>query len=746
MILKEPVHIYRDENGIPHIEANNELDLYRAYGYVHASERLFQLDLYRRASRGQLSEIFGPMALEKDKLVRTLNFEYPLHNSERVPLTREAKVRLRAYLEGLNSFIDEENFPIEFHLLGYEPEDFKFEDVYAFIGYMAYLFGHAPKQDPLFEKFREYYSDEIIALMGNDPALEKKELISSIPKNLGHLYDESLFYLPPVDGSNAWLVSGERSNSGKAILANDPHVGVSLPGLWFEAHLKSPSFEIYGHFLPLIPFAALGHNSQKAWGLTISYVDDMDIYKESIDWVTKKIKYRGQFQDLEKKTHIIKVKDAEDVEYISYIGPHGPLLGSTSVKDFSKPEYALQWTYHHKENRPIEAFYSMNYAKNIDEMRLAITLGTAPGLNFMYADAQNNIAWWMYGAIPIRPKGMGGEGVYPGESGRFDWLGHLNPDEKPQIENPASGIIVSANGRPPGADKTVRGYWQPQDRAKTIHDTLSNKAKWSSAEISELQGSSFNSMAEVYRDRMTLYIKQNDIGDEVEKKSLEVLRKWDGNSSLNSTGALIYHVFSLKLLRNLFDEPSDEDFNRYCAVNSSWRALYRFTELPGHEVWDIKKTSVKEQMPDVVLLTFKETIKELREKYSDDVSKWTWGKLHQIEFIHPLGSKGGVLGKLFNLGPFPVEGSYNSVNNFRRMGCDKGFSVRAGPSTRVVVNFEDTEKSLGGLPLGISGHFRSPYFSNERKPFLAGKPREQLMNWEKIKTYSALKLVPSTKR
>ncbi len=165
IILKDKVNVYRDKNGIPHIEANNELDLYRAYGYVHASERLFQLDLYRRASRGQLSEIFGVMALEKDKLVRTLDFEYPMRNSERVPLSKDAKVRLRAYLEGLNSFIDEGSLPIEFVLLGYEPEDFELEDVYAFIGYMAYLFGHAPKQDPLFEKFRSYFSDEVIALM-----------------------------------------------------------------------------------------------------------------------------------------------------------------------------------------------------------------------------------------------------------------------------------------------------------------------------------------------------------------------------------------------------------------------------------------------------------------------------------------------------------------------------------------------------------------------------------------------------
>lgn len=741
--LKQEVKVYRDKFGIPHIEAKNEEDLYRAYGYVHGSERLFQLELYRRASRGQLSEIFGELGLEKDKLSRTLNLDYPHKNPYRVPLSPEAKTRMEAYLQGLNSFIDQGQLPIEFSLLKYKPQHFEFKDVYSFIGYMAFLFGNAPKQDPLFYRLKNYYDQETISLMGNEAANLKREVMSSAPVNLDVLYDESLFYLPPVDGSNAWLIGPDRSSSGRAILANDPHVGISLPGLWFEAHLKSPQFEIYGHFLPLIPFAALGHNHKRAWGMTISYVDDMDFYKETVDWKTKKVSYKGEELSLKERKHVIKVKGKDDVQFSSWDGPHGPLLGKASEDSFSLPEFALKWTYHHEDNRPLEAFFSMSYAQSMDDMRLAVTLGTAPGLNIMYADSDNNIAWWMYGSIPRRPDGMEGGGVYPGENGEFDWLGFFSVDEKPQIENPATGIIVSANGRPPGAPKTVKGYWQPQDRAQTIYEELSRKSKWDSKGVRDLQGSNYNSKAKKFRELLSRYLKTEKFEEETQIAALDLLVTWDGHSNKDSGGALVFNATSLKLLRNLFDELNENDYLKYCAVNASWRALYRFTELPEHTIWDLKATGTNEDMRQVIRKSFVEATSELKEKYGSKVSQWRWGEHHQVEFRHALGSKGGVLGAIFNLGPYPVDGSYNSINNYRRLGCKHDFSVRAGPSTRVVVDFEDTKNTFGGLPLGVSGHHRSPYFSNERKDFLEAKHRPQIMDWKKISGYKSLTLSPS---
>lgn len=738
--LTSEVLVYRDSFGIPHIEAQNQLDLYRALGYVQASERLFQLDLYRRASRGQLAEVFGPLALEKDKLTRTLNLMSPMDHPARVPLSEEARKYTQAYLDGMNEFIKTGTLPIEFVLIGYEPEMFELKDAYAFLGYMAFLFGNAPKQDPLFEKFKDFYSEETIALMGNEIGTPKREVVSEV--SLEPLYNQDLIYLPPVDGSNAWLVAGNRTESGIPIFANDPHVGISLPGLWFEAHIKSPTFELYGHFLPLNPFAAIGHNKEKAWGMTISYGDDMDFYKESVDWNQKTIVYRGEKKPLKKVEHTINVKGQSPEKFVSWIGPHGPLLGKASEKGLSKPEYALQWTHHHKDNRPLEAGYAMNYAKNIDEMRLAVTLGTAPGLNIMYADKEN-IAWWMYGAIPIRPEGMQGDGVYPGESGEFDWHGHLTPDEKPQMENPPVGIIVSANGRPPGAPKSVKGYWQPQDRAQTIFEKLSERKKWSVEEIKKLQVSNENNIAPRFFKKLKKFLGPEVLKGTVEKEALKVVDSWNGDSRANSAGALIYHDFTWRLNRQLFDELPEEDYMNYCRVNASWRSFARFSDLPNHEIWDLKSTSEKEQMRHVVQKSFKETVKELTNKFGADVSKWEWGSYHQVEFRHPVGRKGGILKKIFNLGPYPVDGSYNSINNFRKLGCRYGFSVGAGPSTRIVVPMKDTLNTWGGLPLGTSAHHHSPYFSNERKDFLEGRHRPQLMDWKKIKNYSKLTFSPS---
>lgn len=741
--LKESVHVYRDKKGIPHIRANNEIDLYRTLGWVHASERLFQLDLYRRASTGELSEILGEVTLKKDRLSKTLLFDSPYDHPSRVPLSDEAKKRVNAYLDGLNSFIEKGPLPIEFKLLNYKPRRFILRDVYSFIGYMAYLFGNAPKQDPLFQKFKKYYDAQTISLLSNDYVESNKEVISGFPVNLEPLYQQDAIYLPPVTGSNAWLIGPNRTVSGKALLANDPHVGISLPGLWFEAHLKAPGFEVYGHFLPLIPFGALGHNKDRAWGMTISYIDDMDFYEEKVDWKSKEVTFRGKQVPLKKHNHIISTKGKEDEEFISWSGPHGPLLGKASRKEFSKPEYALQWTFHHKDNRPLEAFYKFSYAKNIDDMRLAVTLGTAPGLNIMYADAKGNIAWWMYGAIPLRPRGMNGDLVYPGENGKFDWYGHTSVDDKPQIENPASGVIVSANGRPPGAKKSVRGYWQPQDRAQTIFEKLTQKEKFSPEDMMALQVSNFNKKAPLFRDLLFKSLVQLDKKDNVEALALEQLLKWSGHSEASSAGALIYNALSLNLLRNLFDELSYEDYLSYCAVNSSWRALYRISELPNHSIWDIKRTTEIEQMEQVVVVSFKETIKELRKLYGDNVASWNWGKHHQVEFRHPLGSRGGLLGKVFNLGPFEAPGAYNSINNFRRLGCKNDFAVRAGPSTRRIIDFGNPSSTYGGLPLGISGHLKSPYYQNEREDFLNGKHRKQQMDWNIIKNYSDLIFTPA---
>jgi penicillin amidase len=740
--LSKKVIVYRDDKGIPHIEAENELDLYLTLGFIHASERIFQLDLYRRASRGQLADVLGDDLLKRDQLSRTLQFESPLDHPNRVPLSLKVKTKMQAYLNGINEFVEKGPLPFEFIILGYQPEKFELRDVYAFTGYMAFLFGNAPKQDPLLHTFRKFYDLETIALMGNEPSSLPNEAVTGYPKNLDPLYYSSLLELPAVDGSNAWVISPSKTKSGKALLANDPHVGISQPGLWFEAHLKAPNFEVYGHFLPLIPFAAIGHNEEKAWGLTISYIDDMDFYEEKVNFEKNTVRYRGDDLPLIKKSHSIKVKGKDPVKFTSWIGPHGPLLGSRHENDFSKPEYALQWTYHHKDNRPLEAFYGLTYSKGIDEMRLATTLGTAPGLNIVYADESGNIAWWMYGAIPIRPRGMQGDRVYPGENGDYDWLGHMDADQKPQIENPPSGVIVSANGRPPGASKMVKGYWQPQDRAKTIHDTLTKEEGWTANQVSKLQASSFNAKALPYKSKLISYLK-GYLESNLEKKALALFENWDGRSALKSVAAYLYHELTNTLLRDLFDELPLVDFNKYCRVNASWRSLYRFSELPQHRIWDLSSTKKIETMKEVVLLSFKKVITKLKAKHGANIKSWLWGKVHQVSFSHPLGARGGVLGYLLNLGPYPVSGGYNSINNFRKLGCEGGFAVKAGPSTRVVVDFEDTKNTLGGLPLGISAHRKSPYFSNERKDFLKGKPRAQVMDWKIIKNYSSLTVIPS---
>ncbi|OUR97922.1 hypothetical protein A9Q84_06925 [Halobacteriovorax marinus] len=746
-ILKEAVTVTRDNEGIPHIKAKNKHDLYRAFGYVMASERLFQMEILRRVGSGTLSEIIGEKGLKIDKTFRTIGvrrfFKEKLDSGM---LDKEMLSQLDSFYEGVNFFVENGVLPIEFTLAGIKPKKFSTLDAYAVIGYMSYSFAAFMRHDLLNDKLKNLLPENLWKEIQIEPSANSV-MTAKVEGGLKEIYStftELNASFGGFEGSNAWALKSKRTTSGKSLLASDPHIGFSLPGIWFEAHLKVDNelepFDIYGHFLPNIPFAGLAHDHFKAFGLTISYMDDMDFYKEKISPTGNEYEYKGQLKSIKRYSEVIKIKDKDDFYLPVRMTEHGPLLD-----EIIEPKgIALKWTLHHPLNQPLLAFKKMGDAKTFKDFKSAVSYAGSPGLNVVYADAKDNIARLNFGLYPIRAANSDAMSVLDGR-GSQEYEGYIPFEEMPHEINPSSGIVLSANNRPISANEKFRGLWQPRDRFITLFSALHSKEKWSVKETMQLQTSVLNSETEWIREIFLNDLKLSRLSD-LEKKALSELRNWDRRDMPNRIGSSIYHQLVLQVSLNLLDELSAADREKYCGLTSRWYFLQRMLKREDAQWWDFAATDKIEKRVDIVEKSFKETVAYLAKTYGTDLSDWNWGKLHTIEFVHAFGRK-KPFDKIFNLGPYPVMGAYNDVNNFREVGCSNGFKVRAGPSTRRIIDFAHIESSYGILPIGNSGHMLSPFYKNQMKRFLTGKYRLQIFSEELLKDHTAgtLELLPESR-
>lgn len=726
--IENQVEILRDKEGIPHIFASTDKDMYYILGRTMAQDRLFQMDILRRVGAGRLSEILGEKTLDIDKLFRTIGAREQFAKLyEQKMLNPHMVEKIEWYLAGINSFIDEATLPVEFHLLSYRPDHFTVPDVYGFIAYMAYGFSPALNQDPLLSRWKNLFGDQLVEKFRVDPYLpeEKGKKVTSLmsPQVFDRIQDILQTYLYPIEGSNAWVVSGERTASKKPILASDPHITYSLPGVWYEAHLhlknENKEHEMYGHFLPLIPFAALGHNRDYGWALTMSYIDDMDIFREVVEG--DHYKYDDKMLALEISNETIRVRGSEDYKLVIRKTRNGPLLNEILGENLS-----LKWAFLLDKNRPVEAFYGMNYAKNHEQFRNAIAKGSSPGLNILYADKLGNIGHWLFGEVPLRKRPFANDFIYDGSTSADDYLGYMNFDEKPHLFNPKDGVIVSANNRFPDSDVSIRGWWQVSNRFNTIHFLLDSRSDWGLEGMKSVQTSTFD--MDSLKDKDYLVDALSDFSWEgVEKEALQVLKTWSGRSEKDSVSTTIFHQFTKDINELVLDEVPHEEYVRYCKTQAQWHFFRRLLRDVDSLLWDFKETEAKENRGQALQRIFKHTVQTLSKELGPDVKDWKWGRVHTLEFAHPLGVV-WPLDKIFNVGPFPINGAINAINHQKRKGCENGHKVGSGPSTRRLIDFSRPEISYGILPLGNSGHQASPFFDNQRERFFEGAYRHQLMD------------------
>ncbi len=728
--LQSEVSVEYDQSGIPHIKASNEADLFRTLGRVMAQDRLFQMDLLRRVVRGELAEVFGASALKVDILFRSLGliygFQERLENGE---VDAHVTSLMEAFYDGVNQYIDEGNWPYEYKLLGMAPKKFEVIDGYGILGYMSYSFAQAFKVDLLLDKIKKEKGEEFANSLRGYPLKLSSKKVSALSREQ-HLWQEAHQWLEEnigmFEGSNAWALSGHKSSSSRPLLASDPHVQYSLPGIWYEAVVDWGKGPFSGLFVPAVPFAAMGHNRLLGWGVTISYIDDMDFYREKIDG--ENLFYKGQWLPLEKRHEVIKVKDGDDHEMDLYWGVHGPILDQ--VHPLEEGKLAMKWGHFDSSNRAPMAFYRMMNATNIDSFKDALQFAKSPGLNIVYADQAGHIGRYLFGSLPLRPEHMTGDLIYEGESGLYDWLGDMDFFDRAHIEDPESGIISSANQKPEATD--LPGYYQPDDRYETIKSLLGAKEKWSLEELKYLQTSSTSIFTFPLRDQiLRAYDFAKDEVSAQEKKLLEMLRNWDGVFTEESVAASLFQQTLVFAGEELL-APAKEYYLDYCDTNF----------YSQH----IKKRILRDNPYQELIIAVRKTIELFNKRYGD-WSQVRWGDIHTLTVTHPLSKGGKILGFIFNFGPYPISGAMDTINNIRRVGCRDEFSVKAGPSSRRLIDFLDAEKSWAIVPTGNSGHWKSPFFSNQWELYRDGKYRESLLksHLSDEERFSKLKVIPKVK-
>ena len=753
--IQKETTVYFDDFGVPHIYANSQKDAMTALGYVHAQDRLWQMELMRRIAPGRLSEIFGSKVVKTDMFFASLGIDESSEKAvAKLDKNSQAYQLTLAYIDGINQYVEEGKTPIEFQILGIKKEKFTINDVYNVFGYMSFSFAMAQKTDPLMTDIRNKLGENYLKDFGlNDGALSTTRLknfdnkaneYSEISKSITSLLDNS--QVPNFIGSNSWVIAPQKTKNGKVIFANDPHISFSQPCTWYEAHIVAPDYEIYGYYLAGTPFPLLAHNRNYAFGLTMFENDDVDLFQEE-DNPNNKSQYKTAigFQNYIIRKETIKVKDSSDVVFEVKETLHGPLINGIldGVKG-TKP-VAISWIFTQQENKMLEAVYTLSHSENLDDFRKGVSLIVAPGLNIMYGDTKGNIAWNTSGKLYKLDKSVNPNFILKGANGIDDKREFLDFSKNPHAINPTWNYVYSANNQPEAVDGYLYpGYYLPQDRAKRITALLEPKNNWTRDDVEQMINDNISSTASDVVANLVATLDQKSLSNN-EKEAISILKKWNGSNNLEDIAPTIYNKWIYLYLENTFeDELGEADFKMFLNTHIIKQLIATQSKNDSSVWWDNKDTKdKKESRKEILNTSFHEAILSIENQLGKEVGQWNWDKVHTLEHPHPLG-KVAVLRKIFNVGPFEVSGSNEVINNLMFDITGSGiYTVKAGPSTRRVIDFSDIENSRSILPTGQSGNPFSKHYNDQAEMYNSGKFRKMKLNKEEIiKTSTKLVFKP----
>ncbi|MHB8777323.1 MAG: penicillin acylase family protein [Anaerolineales bacterium] len=716
--LTAPVSVYRDQSGIPHIVAENAHDLFFAQGFVTAQDRLWAMESARRAAHGSLSEVIGERGLKNDTFMRILGMTESAEADWKT-LDAETQASLKAYADGVNAYLAQAGgeLPLEFKILGITPQEWTPIDSLVFGKLVAWGLSNNYQDELVVVKLAAATSwENILTILPDYPGPDvipdaNAAALSNTATALleaGADWQSATPLAKPDQGSNAWVVGGSHTVSGKPLLAGDPHQGLSMPTLWYEVglHTSDGQYDVVGASLPGLPGVEIGHNANIAWAVTNARPDVQDLFIETLNTDGTQYQFKNEWKDIIVREEIIQVKDSDPVTLQVRATHHGPII-TDAVPD-SEQTLALRWT-GLDEGRPLaQSILQLNRAANWDEFHAALALWQLPGMNFVYADTEGNIGFQMSGTVPVRASNdVNGLQPVSGADGAHEWLSFVPFDELPSAVNPGADFFASANNRPAGLDYPhfLSHYFQPPYRVALISETLRDSKNVTAADFGALQGSWYSDInMQVAQATASEAMPQSD----AEKTALSLLKDWDGTMSPDSKAASLSEAAMRHILRLTLDPKlGSEITDSYLTLAGyPYMFLQNLLDDPANPWWDGKRA----EMMSAALTA---AVNEL----GTDQSKWGWGNLHTFTFSHPLGSI-ALLRPIFNRGPYPTGGNWNTVDSGAYYP-DSAYTMGLGPAYRIISDPADWDASLSIIPSGQSGQPFSPHYADQIQSWLA---------------------------
>lgn len=722
--LSQKVKIIFDKRRVPHIFAENTEDALFAQGYLLAQHRLWQMDISTRSSSGRLSEIMGTKTLKRDQLQRRRGMVFAAENAVNSWKVAPEFSFVEAYTNGVNAFIDQlepADYPIEFKLLNYKPEPWTPLKTALFNKAMAEMLSRA-NEDIEMTNVRKLLGDSITAdlypqfypdespIIPNEVAFDFKPTDSSEATTppIGLIEHKVYSKPPPQLGSNNWAVSGSKTASGYPILCNDPHLGLTLPSIWFELQLNTPDLNVYGVCLPGVPGIVIGFNENSAWGVTNVGHDVVDWYK--IKWTdAKKEKYlfNGQEKAAELKIEAYEVKGEETVYDTVRYTHWGPVVHRESEK--LDQDLAMRWVAHNSAGNELKTFQGLNTSKNYSDYRKAITNFASPAQNIVYSNKAGDIGITVQGQLPIRPVEQGMT-VQSGESTAADWTGFIPMDQLPHVKNPTRGFVSSANQRSTSADYpypylSMHGGFEAY-RGRTLNQKLEKMEQITVADMQALQTDVYGLKAAEALPALLALLENTEL-NESEKEYFDLLKKWDYEYKGNVAGPILFNNWFTNFYKKTWDEIYILDEEQEMSFPSSRRTIALLNEVPAHDFFDLQETTdQKETAKEIAKMSFT----EMAEKIADWEAKGNtleWSNYKKLDINHI-----GFI-PAFSRTDLKVEGDSKTLNAIGRTW---------GPSWRMIVAFGPGKpKAYGIYPGGQSGNPGSSNYDSMLEDWAAGK-------------------------
>jgi penicillin amidase len=748
--LDGEVEIIRDSVGVPHVYASTLHDLFMAQGYVHAQDRFFQMDFSRHLGAGRISEMFGSSQVDTDIFLRTFGWER-IAQEELAQMDSEQRALMYAYAEGVNAYLADRSgakLSFEYVILGflasdYEPPPWDPTHTLTWAKVMALdlSLGRGGWEDLdraqiMNTMEEEHYRELFPAYPQDHPIIIPDEPFGAGYSDNGFLSTllekidlrDTSWTSGPLDkdiGSNNWVVSDALSETGAPILANDPHLGVQMPSIWYEngLHCQPMSdicpINVTGFSFPGVPAVIIGHNDRIAWGVTNVGPDIADLYIEKINPTNpNQYEVNGEWLNMTIVEEQINVAGGDPVTIEVRHTRHGPVFSdiddgfddlaeSTGLEVPENYAVSLRWTAL-ETTKVFETFLDLALAEGWEDFRDALRKFAVPSQNFVYADVEGNIGYQMPGQIPIRTNGDGTIPV-PGWTDEYEWLGYIPFEELPYSFNPPRGYLVTANNAVIGSEYeySISKTWAMGYRAQRIEDLIEEDEKLSIEDMQIFQGDNFDPMAQI----LVPIITKLTFADERTAELVGSLEEWDFMNDADSREAAIYNAIWKNLLVATFGDDFPENipgFNRAFAI------MERLVHEPGSEWWDIVDTANIEGRDEIFHIAISAAIEELEDKLGSNSDRWTWGELHTVTFESQLGI--GPLGLIFNRGPFPTSGGSSMVNN-TGWGVQSDYKVGGLPSMRMVVDLSDMSNSFTMHTTGQSGHAFHPHYIDMAEPW-----------------------------